>query len=75
MRMPKVAMGLLLSVAAVTALSAQAVSRTTASAAIPRMADGRPDLQGIWQARSRAANLAAAPRPAERRAPEYSRPG
>jgi len=55
MRMPKVAMGLLLSVAAVTALSAQAVSRTTASAAIPRLADGRPDLQGIWQARSRAA--------------------
>ncbi len=28
-----------------------------------------------WQARSRAANLAAAPRPAERRAPEYSHPG
>jgi len=28
-----------------------------------------------WQARSRAANLAAAPRPAERRVPEYSHPG
>jgi hypothetical protein len=28
-----------------------------------------------WQARSRAANLAAAPRPAERRAPEYSHSG
>jgi len=28
-----------------------------------------------WQARSRAANLAVAPRPAERRVPEYSRPG
>src|SRR6266576_2753662 len=28
-----------------------------------------------WQARSRAANPAAAPRPAERRAPEYSHPG
>jgi len=32
-------------------------------------------LLAAWQARSRAANLAAAPRPAERRAPEYSRPG
>jgi hypothetical protein len=29
----------------------------------------------VWQARSRAANLAMAPRPAERRAPEYSHPG
>jgi hypothetical protein len=29
----------------------------------------------VWQARSRTANLAAAPRPAERRAPEYSHPG
>jgi len=29
----------------------------------------------VWQARSRAANLAAAHRPAERRAPEYSHPG
>ena len=28
-----------------------------------------------WQARSHAANPAAAPRPAERRAPEYSHPG
>ena len=55
MRMPKVAVGLLLSVIAVSALSAQSASRTTASAAIPRMADGRPDMQGIWQARSRAA--------------------
>ena len=29
----------------------------------------------VWQARSRTANLAAAPRPTERRAPEYSHPG
>jgi hypothetical protein len=28
-----------------------------------------------WQARSRAGNLAAAPRPAERRVPEYSHAG
>jgi hypothetical protein len=32
-------------------------------------------LVAAWQARSRAANLAAAPRPAERRSPEYSRTG
>jgi hypothetical protein len=41
-------------VLASTALTAQAPQRQ-ASAAIPRTADGRPNLQGIWQARNRAA--------------------
>src|SRR5262245_40542896 len=50
MRMPKVAMALLLSAVVVAALSAQG-----RAGAIPRVADGRPDMQGIWQARSRAA--------------------
>ena len=46
----KQATALLVVIVAVTTLHAQ---RNTV--AIPRLADGRPDMQGIWQARSRAA--------------------
>jgi hypothetical protein len=52
----KQATTLLLVIVAVTTLHAQRdVQPPGRQAAIPRLADGRPDMQGIWQARSRAA--------------------
>src|ERR1700722_5762516 len=35
--------------------SAQQIQRSGAAGSLPRTADGKPNLQGIWQARSRAA--------------------
>src|SRR6188474_1022358 len=47
---------LFLVIVAMTTLHAQRdVQPQGRQAGIPRLADGRPDMQGIWQARSRAA--------------------
>src|SRR5262245_62529628 len=52
----KQATTLLLVIVAVTTLHAQReVQPQGRQTAIPRLADGKPDMQGIWQARSRAA--------------------
>ena len=45
---------LLVSVAVVVSLTGPAAAQAPSAAQIPRMADGKPNLQGIWQVRNRA---------------------
>src|SRR6185436_6092732 len=52
----KQATALLVVIVAMATVHAQRdVQAQARAAAIPRLADGRPDMQGVWQARSRAA--------------------
>jgi hypothetical protein len=44
-----------LAIAGLPQLTERATAQTAAAKQIPRMPDGKPNLQGIWQARNRAA--------------------